>query len=253
MQLFDLTGRRALVTGSSKGIGYAFAEGLAEAGAEVILNARGAADLEAARERLAATGHKVHARAFDVSDAEAVETAVAAIERDIGPIDILFNNAGIQHRQPLAEFSLADWRRLMSINLDAVFIVGQAVARRMLTRGRGKIINTCSVNSELARASIAPYTTAKGAVKMLTKAMCVEWASQGLNINGIGPGYFKTELNRALFTNPDFDAFVRKRTPAGRWGEVAELKGVAVFLASEASSYVNGHILYVDGGMSGAV
>lgn len=253
MKFFDLTGRRALITGSSKGIGYAFAEGLAEAGAEIVLNARGTGDLEQARERLAAGGHTVHARAFDVSDADAVETAVAAIERDIGPIDILFNNAGIQHRQPLAEFSLADWRRLMSINLDAVFIVGQAVAKRMLTRGRGKIVNTCSVNSELARASIAPYTAAKGAVKMLTKAMCVEWASQGLNINGIGPGYFKTELNRALFTNPEFDAFVRKRTPAGRWGEVAELKGVAVFLASDASSYVNGHILYVDGGMSGAV
>lgn len=253
MQLFDLTGRRALITGSSKGIGYALAEGLAEAGAEVVLNARGTSELEQARERLAAAGHKVHARAFDVSDADAVETAIAAIERDIGPIDILFNNAGIQHRQPLAEFSLNDWRRLMSIDLDAVFIVGQAVAKRMLTRGRGKIINTCSVNSELARASIAPYTAAKGAVKMLTKAMCVEWASQGLNINGIGPGYFKTELNRALFTNPEFDSFVRKRTPAGRWGEVAELKGVAVFLASDASSYVNGHILYVDGGMSGAV
>ena len=253
MQLFDLTGRRALVTGSSKGIGYALAEGLAEAGAEVILNARGAVNLEAARSRLADAGHKVHASAFDVSDAEAVESAVAAIERDIGPIDILFNNAGIQHRQPLAEFSVSDWRQLMSINLDAVFIVGQAVARRMLTRGRGKIINTCSVNSELARTSIAPYTTAKGAVKMLTKAMCVEWAGQGLNINGIGPGYFKTELNRALFTNPEFDSFVRKRTPAGRWGEVAELKGVAIFLASDASSYVNGHILYVDGGMTGAV
>jgi gluconate 5-dehydrogenase len=253
MQLFDLTGRRALVTGSSKGIGYALAEGLAEAGAEIVLNARNSGELDQARDRLAEAGHTVHASAFDVSDPTAVESAVATIERDIGPIDILFNNAGIQHRQPLAEFSLNDWRRLMSIDLDAVFIVGQAVAKRMLTRGRGKIVNTCSVNSELARASIAPYTAAKGAVKMLTKAMCVEWANQGLNINGIGPGYFKTELNRALFTNPEFDSFVRKRTPAGRWGEVAELKGVAVFLASDASSYVNGHILYVDGGMSGAV
>ena len=253
MSLFDLTGRRALITGSSKGIGYALAEGLAEAGAEVILNSRNAGELEELRARLAAAGHKVHARAFDVSDPAAAEANVAEIEDKVGPLDILFNNAGIQHRQPLAEFAYEDWRRLMSINLDAVFLMGQAAAKRMLKRGSGKIVNTCSVNSEIARATIAPYVTTKGAVKMLTKAMCVEWASQGIQVNGIGPGYFKTELNRALFTNPEFDAFVRKRTPAARWGEVAELKGVAVFLASDASSYVNGQVLYVDGGMTAAV
>jgi gluconate 5-dehydrogenase len=253
MNLFDLSGRRALITGSSRGLGYAIAEGLAEAGAEVILNSRKTDDVDEAAATLKEAGLKAHGRAFDVADPQAVEATVAEVEANIGPIDILFNNAGIQHRAPLEEFDYEDWRRLMSINLDAVFLMAQAVAKRMLTRGRGKIINTGSVNSEIARASIAPYVTSKGAVKMLTKAMCVEWSARGLNINGIGPGYFKTELNRPLFTNPEFDAFVRKRTPAGRWGEVDELKGVAVFLASDASSYVNGHMLYVDGGMTGAV
>jgi len=253
MNQFDLTGRRALITGSSRGLGYAIAEGLAEAGAEVILNSRKADDVEESCARLRDAGHKAHGRAFDVSDPDAVEATVADVEANVGPIDILFNNAGIQHRQPLEEFSYADWKRVMAINLDAVFLMAQAVAKRMLPRGRGKIVNTASINAEIARASIAPYVTSKGAVKMLTKAMCVEWSSKGLNINGIGPGYFKTELNRPLFTNPEFDAFVCKRTPAGRWGEVHELKGVAVFLASDASSYVNGHMLYVDGGMTGAV
>ena len=253
MNLFDLTGRRALITGSSKGLGYAIAEGLAEAGAEVVINARGAKELEQARDRLVAAGHKAHAYAFDVSDSETVDGTVAKIESEVGPLDMLFNNAGMQRRAPLTEFTYENWRQLMAINLDAVFLMGQAVAKRMVPRGRGKIVNTCSINSELARQTIAPYVTSKGAVKMLTKAMCVEWAAQGLQVNGIGPGYFKTELNRALFENPEFDAFVRKRTPAARWGEVHELKGVAVFLASDASSYVNGHILYVDGGMTATV
>ena len=249
MPSFDLTGRRALVTGSSKGIGYAFAEGLAEAGAEIVLNARNAGELEAARARLAAAGHAVHARAFDVSDPQAVAEALGEIESAVGPLDILFNNAGIQHRQPLTDLDLEDWRRVMAVDLDAVFLVGQAVAKRMIPRGRGKIVNTCSLTSEVARAAIAPYTAAKGAVKMLTRTMCAEWARYGIQVNGIGPGYFKTEMNRALFSDPPFDAWVRGRTPAGRWGEVGELKGVAVFLASDASSFVNGQIIYVDGGM----
>ena len=249
MQLFDLTGRRALVTGSSKGLGLAIAEGLAEAGAEIVLNARNTAELDAARDRLAAAGHAVHARAFDVSDPQAVEDAVAEIENAVGPLDILFNNAGIQHRQPLTELAPEDWRRVMAIDLDAVFLVGQAAARRMIRRGSGKIVNTCSLTSEVARSSIAPYTAAKGAVKMLTKSMCAEWAGHGIQVNGIGPGYFKTEMNRALFTDPAFDAWVRGRTPAGRWGAVGELKGVAVFLASDASSFVNGQVVYVDGGL----
>lgn len=249
MQIFDLTGRRALITGSSKGIGYAIAEGLAEAGAEVILNARNAAELDAARQRLATAGHKVHVLAFDVSAPEAVETAIATIEADIGPLDILFNNAGIQHRQPITEVAPEDWRRVVAVNLDAVFLVGQAVARRMIPRGHGKIVNTCSLTSEVARPSIAPYTAAKGAVKMLTKTMCAEWARHDIQVNGIGPGYFKTEMNRALFSDPAFDEWVCGRTPSGRWGDVNELKGVAVFLASAASSYINGQVIYVDGGL----
>ena len=247
--LFDLTGRVAVVTGSSKGIGLAIAEGLAGAGAEVVLNARNAAELEAARVRLVAGGAKAHALAFDVTDRAAVEAAVEQIERDIGPIGILFNNAGIQRRAPLAEFDPGTWREVMAANLDSVFYVGQAVAKRMLPRGRGKIVNTCSLMSEVARPSIAPYTASKGAVKMLTKAMCVEWAPFGIQINGIGPGYFRTELNKALTENPEFDAWVKKRTPAGRWGEVDELQGAALFLASDASSFVNGQVIYVDGGL----
>jgi gluconate 5-dehydrogenase len=247
--LFDLTGRRALITGSSRGIGYAIAKGLAEAGAAIILNARGTDELEAARRKLAEAGHAVHAYSFDVTDRAAVETVVEAIERDIGPIDILFNNAGIQRRMPLAEFPEETWREVMSVNLDSVFYVGQAVARRMIPRGYGKIVNTCSLGSELARPTISPYVTSKGAVKMLTKAMCAEWARYGIQANGLGPGYFKTELNTALSSDPAFDAWVKQRTPAGRWGEVDELIGASVFLASPASDFVNGQILYVDGGL----
>ena len=250
---FDLSGRVALVTGSSRGIGYAIAEAIAAAGAAVVLNARNTAELDTARERLAATGAIVHARSFDVTDQAAVHAAIDAIERDIGPLEILFNNAGIQRRAPLVEFEPDHWREIMAINLDSVFLVGQAAARHMIPRGRGKIVNTCSLTSEVARPTIGPYTTSKGAVKMLTKAMCVEWAPHGLNVNGIGPGYFKTELNRALTENPEFDSWVKTRTPAGRWGELDELKGVAVFLASDASTFVNGQIIYVDGGLLAAI
>jgi gluconate 5-dehydrogenase len=247
--LFDLTGRIALVTGSSRGIGYAIAEGLVEAGAEVVLNARSKDQLEDARKKLGASGAKVSAVAFDVSDPDAVEDAIARIEHDIGAIDILFNNAGIQRRQPLTEFTPEHGRQIMAINLYSVIFVGQAVAKRMIARGRGKIVNTCSLTSEVGRPTIAPYTTSKGAVKMLTKGMCGEWAKHGIQVNGIGPGYFKTELNKALVNDPAFDEWVRKRTPAGRWGEVGELKGVALFLASDASSFVNGQVIYVDGGL----
>jgi gluconate 5-dehydrogenase len=252
-RLFDLVHRVAFVTGSSKGIGLAIAEGLANAGAEVVLNARNATELEAARRRLADAGHKVHALAFDVTDQNAVALNVDRIEREIGPIDILFNNAGIQRRGALIDATAETWRAVMAANLDSLFFVGQAVARKMLPRGRGKIVNTCSLTSEVARPTIAPYTAAKGAVKMLTRAMCVEWAPSGLQVNGIGPGYFKTELNRALIEDAAFDAWLRKRTPAGRWGEVEELQGVAVFLASDASAYVNGQVIYVDGGLLASV
>ena len=249
LPMFDLTGRVAFVTGSSKGIGYAIAEVLVAAGATVVINSRNTEELEAARAKLSAGGATVHARSFDVTDPEAVESHIAAIEAEIGPIDILFNNAGIQRRAPFVDIPAETWREVLSTNLDAVFFVSQAVARRMVPRGRGKIVNTCSLASEVGRQTIVPYTTAKGAVKMLTKGMCVELARHGIQVNGIGPGYFKTELNTSLFTNPDFDAWVCQRTPAGRWGDVSELQGVAVFLASDASSYVNGQVIYVDGGL----
>lgn len=247
--LFDLTGRLALVTGSSKGIGFAIAEGLAEAGAEVVLNARNGGELEEARVRLAGAGHKVHALSFDVTDPAAAADAIDRIEGDIGPLAALFNNAGIQRRGPLADFKPETWREVLTTNLDAVHYVGQAAARKMIARGRGKIVNTCSVMSEIARNSIGPYTAAKGAVKMLTRAMATEWAPLGLNVNGIGPGYFATELNRTLFDDTTFTDWLKQRTPARRWGSVNELKGVAVFLASDASSFVNGQVIYVDGGL----
>lgn len=249
LPLFDLTGRRAFITGSSRGIGLAYAYAVAEAGASVVLNSRKAADVDAAVEEMRAAGHTADGYAFDVADPAAVEAAVERIETELGPIDVLFNNAGIQRRTPLEEFPVETWREVMAINLDAVFYVGQAVARRMIPRGRGKIINTCSLGSEIARATISPYVTSKGAVKMLTKAMCVEWAKYGIQANGIGPGYIKTELNKALVANPEFNAMIERRTPAGRWGEVDELKGTAIFLAAPASDFVNGQILYVDGGV----
>ncbi len=247
---FDLTGRTALVTGSSKGIGLALAQALASAGARIVLNARDAARLEQARAALAARGHEVHALAFDVTDADAVERGVAAIEAGIGPIDILVNNAGMQFRSPFAEFPVEAWRQLSATNIDSVFLTGRAVAQRMVARGRGKIINVCSVQSELARPGIAPYTATKGAVKMLTKGMAVDLGRYGIQVNGLGPGYFKTELTQALVDDAAFSAWLAQRTPAGRWGEVQELAGAAIFLASDASSFVNGHILYVDGGIT---
>ena len=250
LKQFDLSGRLALITGSSAGIGLALAQGLAGAGAAVVLNARRTDKLQAAAEALRAQGATVHAMAFDVTDATAVAAAVARIEAEIGAIDILVNNAGMQKRAPLQDFEQADWQQLMRTNLDSVFIVGQAVARHMIPRGRGKIVNICSVQSELGRPNIAPYTATKGAVKMLTKGMAIDWGPHGLQVNGLGPGYFKTELNQALVDNPEFSAWLIGRTPSRRWGDVEDLVGAAVFLASDASRFVNGHILYVDGGVT---
>ena len=249
--LFDLTGRLALVTGSGQGIGLAIARGLVEAGARVVLNGRDAGKLAAAAASLgeAACSPADGLGVFDVTDPDAVELGVARIERQAGAIDILVNNAGIQRRMPLAEFPVETWREVMRTNLDSVFFVGQAVARRMIPRGRGKIINIASLQSEAARPTIAPYTASKGAVKMLTRGMCADWARHGLQINAIGPGYFETELNRPLREDPVFDGWLRGRTPAGRWGRVEELTGAAVFLASRASDFVNGQVIYVDGGV----
>jgi len=250
MTIFDLTGRIALVTGSSRGIGRAIGEGYAAAGARVVINGRDTAAVEATARAL---GEKGAVAPFDVTDKQTVEAAIERIEHDIGPIDILVNNAGMTKRAPIVDFPEADWREIMATNLDSVFFVTQAVARRMIARERGKIINICSVMSELGRPTIAPYTASKGAVKMLTKAMCAEFAKHGITANGISPGYFGTELNTALMNDEKFSAWVCARTPAGRWGRVEELQGAAIFLASDASSFVNGHILFVDGGMTAVV
>ncbi|MEX3670541.1 glucose 1-dehydrogenase [Paraburkholderia phenoliruptrix] len=250
LKLFDLTGRRALITGSSTGIGFALARGLAGAGAEVVLNGRGEARLAEAVKRLREEGASAHAASFDVTSPQAVEAAIARIEREIGPIDILVNNAGMQRRAPLEQFSHAQWEELMKTNVDSVFLVGQAVARHMLPRKRGKIVNICSVQSELGRPNIAAYTASKGAVKMLTKGMAIDWGQYGIQVNGLGPGYFKTELTEALVKDETFSAWLIGRTPSRRWGDVEDLVGAAVFLSSDASNFVNGHILYVDGGVT---
>jgi gluconate 5-dehydrogenase len=253
MTLFDLHGRTALITGASKGIGFALAAALGQAGARVVLNARGADALGQAVAALRAQGITADAAPFDVTDAAAVDASVAAIEADIGPIDILVNNAGMQHRGPFAEFPTEAWHKITTTNIDSVFFVGRAVAQRMIPRKAGKIINICSVQSELGRPGIAPYAATKGAVKMLTKGMAIDLGAHGIQVNGLGPGYFKTELNQALVADADFSAWLCKRTPAGRWGEVQELGGAAVFLASAASSFVSGHILYVDGGITASL
>jgi len=249
-ELFELTGKRALVTGSSQGIGLALAQGLAEHGAEIVLNGRDAAKLETAAARLAAAGHKVSVAGFDVTHAQAVKDGVDAIEKDSGAIDILINNAGTTFRAPLEDFPVEKWDMLLATNVSSAFYVGQAVARHMIKRGRGKIINIASVQSELARPGIAPYTATKGAIRNLTRGMCTDWAKYGLQVNAIAPGYFKTPLNQALVDNPEFSNWLEKRTPAGRWGNVDELVGAAVLLSGKASSFVNGHTLYVDGGIT---
>lgn len=249
LQLFDLTGRRALVTGSSQGIGLALAKGLAAAGAQVVLNGRDAARLAEAAAQIPG----VETLAFDVTDHEGVRAAVDAFEAKNGAIDILVNNAGMQHRAPLEDFPADAFERLLQTNIASVFHVGQAVARHMIKRGKGKIINIASVQTALARPSIAPYTATKGAVGNLTKGMATDWAKYGINCNAIAPGYFDTPLNAALVADPAFSAWLEKRTPAGRWGKVEELVGACVFLSSEAASFVNGHVLFVDGGITASL
>jgi gluconate 5-dehydrogenase len=239
--LFDLSGRTALVTGSTRGLGLALARGLAGAGARVAINGRTQESCEAA----AAGLDGAFAAPFDVTDEAAVAAGVAAI----GEIDILVNNAGIQVRGSLETFSLEDWQRVVDVNLTSAFLVSRAVVSGMIDRGRGKIVNTCSVTSEVGRETIGPYTASKGGLKQLTRAMCADWARHGIQANGIGPGYFRTEINTVLQEDPAFDAWLRARVPAGRWAEPSELEGAVVFLASAASDFVNGQIIYVDGGM----
>ena len=253
MSPFDLTGRRALVTGSGQGIGLALARALAAAGAELVLNGRNAPKLEAAAAALRESGAAVSIAPFDVTDQAAVTAGIARIEAETGPLHILVNNAGLTRRMPLQDLPHETWHEVMRTNLDAVFYVAQAAARGMIARGGGKIVNVCSVQSELARPGTAPYASSKGAVKMLTKAMCADWARFGIQVNGLGPGYFVTELTKPLADDPAFSAWLCARTPAGRWGHVEELGGAIVFLCAPASDFVNGHVLYVDGGLTSVV
>ncbi len=249
-ELFDLTGRRALVTGSSRSIGLALAEGLAGAGAEVVLNGRDPAALDRARDRLIErTGAKIHVKAFDVTDAAAVDDAMLELD----PVDILVNNTGVQHREPMLTVSTSDWQRVLDTNLTSAFLVARAAARGMVERGRGKIVNVCSVQSLLARPGIAAYAASKGGLAMLTRAMCAEWAPAGVTVNGLAPGYVVTDLTRALVENPEFDAWIRGRTPAGRWARVEDLVGTLVWLTAPASDFVNGQVIAVDGGLTAVV
>lgn len=253
ISLFDLTGKVALVTGSSRGLGFTIARGLATAGATVVLNGRDETRLDAAVGRLGEAGIEVSASRFDVTDERAVETAVNRIEERVGPIEILVNNAGIQDRDPLETIEAYRFNRVLEVNLSAPFLVGRICARGMLERGHGKIINVCSLMSEVGRNTTGPYTASKGGLKMLTRAMAVEWAGRGVQVNGIGPGYFLTDMTQPLAADPEFDGWVKSRTPAGRWGKPEELVGTVIYLASHASGFVDGQVIYVDGGMLSAL
>jgi gluconate 5-dehydrogenase len=250
---FDLTGKIALVTGAYRGLGFAIAQGLARAGATVVLNGRKPDRLELAAKVLTDAGLNATTRVFDVTDGPGVRTAVAGIEALHGRLDILVNNAGIQRRNPLVEFTQTDWDDIIATNLTAPFLVSQAALPGMIARRSGKIIHIASLMSELARPTVVPYTAAKGGVRQLTRGMAVELAPHNIQVNAIAPGYFATEMNRALIDNPEFNAWVCKRTPAGRWGQPDEIAGLAVFLASPAANYMTGQLLVIDGGMSVAL
>jgi gluconate 5-dehydrogenase len=250
--LFDLTGRVALVTGSSRGIGSALARALADAGATVVLNGVNMERLKSAETALAAdfAPGRIASCAFDVTDAEAAARGINWIEENVGPLDILVNNAGIQHRVPMLDLDVADWERVISTDLTSAFLVGREAARHMIPRGRGKIINICSVQTDLARPTIAPYVAAKGGLRNLTRAMTAEWAASGLQINGIAPGYIHTEMTQNLVDDEQFNSWILGRTPANRWGTVQDLAGPVVWLASDGSAFVNGQTIFVDGGMT---
>jgi len=251
--LFDLTEKKALVTGSSQGLGFTLAKGLGQAGAIILLNGRDEGKLQNAVSDLQNEGINALGIPFDVRDENVVQSQIKKIEEDIGSIDILVNNAGIQIRGPLEDFEKDNWQKILDINLTGVFLTSKAVAKGMIKRKSGKIINICSIQSDLARPTIAPYTASKGGLKMLTKGMATDWGSYNIQINAIAPGYFKTEITKPLYDDEKFNSWLCSRTPANRWGDPEELIGAAVFLASQASNYVNGHILFVDGGMSACV
>lgn len=250
---FSLQGRLALITGSSKGIGFAIARAMGNAGAEIVLNARTSDELDAAAARLRTEGITTHVHVADVTDGDAVTAMVADIEANLGPIEILVNNAGIQQRAPFLEFPIDGLRNLLEVNLIAPFVVGQAAGKAMAERGHGKILNVCSIQSQLARPTIAPYTASKGGLMLLTRGMCADLGPLGIQVNALAPGYFATELTQSLVDDEEFTAWVNGRSPAGRWGNVEELGGSAVFLCSEAASFINGQTLFVDGGMTSVV
>lgn len=252
-KLFDLTGKTALVTGSSRGLGRAMAEGLAEAGAAIVLNGVDPARLAEAAAQMRAQGFTVHEACFDVTDEAAIVAAFARFDAEGLAIDILVNNAGIQFRKPMLELATEDWRRVIETNLTSAFVIGRESARRMVARKAGKIVNIGSLMSGLGRATVAPYTAAKGGIKLLTQAMTAEWAEHGVQANAIGPGYMLTDMNQPLIDNQAFNAWVVGRTPSRRWGRPEELVGACVFLSSAASDYVSGQIIYVDGGMTAII
>ncbi|NTJ43887.1 SDR family oxidoreductase [Agrobacterium larrymoorei] len=247
--IFNLQGRTALVTGSSRGLGRAMAEGLAVAGARVLINGTDPSRVAETVNNLRKAGHEAEAASFNVTSEEEIKAALAKFDAAGIAVDILVNNAGIQYRKPMVELDTADWQRVIDTNLTSAFMIGREAAKRMIPRGYGKIVNIGSLTSELARATVAPYTVAKGGIKMLTRAMAAEWAQHGIQANAIGPGYMLTDMNQALIDNPEFDAWVKGRTPSRRWGKPEELIGTAVYLSSSASDYVNGQIIYVDGGI----
>ena len=253
MEIFDLTGKVALITGSSQGIGFALAEGLAEAGADIILNGRNLEKLQTATSKLKQKYKSISYLPFDVTNHSSVASKIDEYYNSGSKIDILVNNAGMQHRAPLEDFPSEKFELLMQTNVSSIFNVGQAVAKRMIEEGHGKIINIASVQTALARPGIAPYTATKGAVSNLTKGMATDWAPKGLQVNAIAPGYFNTPLNAALVADDEFSAWLEKRTPAGRWGEVKELVGACIFLAATSSSFVNGQTIFVDGGITASL
>lgn len=249
--MFDLTGRIALITGSSRGIGNILAAALADAGATVVLNGRDPQRLDRAAQELSARiGRAVPAFSFDVTDQDAVRSAIAEVTAQVGPIDVLVNNAGVQHRQSLVDVSLADWERVIATDLTSAFLVGREVAPGMLARGAGKIVNVASVQSDLARAGIGAYTAAKGGIRNLTRAMAAEWSGSGVQVNAIAPGYIHTEMTQALVDDADFNDFIVRRTPAARWGRAIDLAGPVVWLSSSGSDFVTGQTIFVDGGMT---
>ncbi|MCL5500132.1 5-keto-D-gluconate 5-reductase [Phytobacter palmae] len=251
--LFSLAGKNVLITGSAQGIGYLLATGLGKYGAQIIVNDINQERADAAVEKLRAADIRAVAAPFNVTKKAEIDAAIARIEEQTGPIDVLVNNAGIQRRHPFNDFPEQEWNDVIAVNQTAVFLVSQAVTRRMVERQAGKVINICSMQSELGRDTITPYAASKGAVKMLTRGMCVELARHNIQVNGIAPGYFKTEMTKALVEDEAFTSWLCKRTPAARWGNPEELIGAAVFLSSKASDFVNGHLLFVDGGMLVAV